>query len=224
MPDSFFAAAKPRKRKRSTSGHDGNSAAIGPSKKFARKGSAHPNATSSGKVTGVAKRKGKTADEELDSDQTNDEDGGIDDMDLRHGLDSGQEGSGEEDEEETPAEKRLRLAQLYLDSVREGLGIFPYFFTEIPTDVWPALADGEYDAAEIDKELISARLKQDVLEHSGKVHLFLADSVSSNMFSGVTETDHHSAYLVRLITTTDQHITDSRAPIICDICRCLRIL
>ena len=40
-------------------------------------------------------------------------------------------------------------------------------------------ADGEFDAAEIDRELISARLKQDVLEHSGKVHLFVADSVSS---------------------------------------------
>lgn len=40
-----------------------------------------------------------------------------------------------------------------------------------------SLADGEYDAAEIDKELISSRLKRDVLEHSGKVHLFIADSV-----------------------------------------------
>ena len=39
-------------------------------------------------------------------------------------------------------------------------------------------ADGEFDAAEIDKELISARLKQDVMEHSGKVHLFVADNVS----------------------------------------------
>jgi len=39
------------------------------------------------------------------------------------------------------------------------------------------ISEGEFDAAEIDKELISARLKQDVLEHSGKVHLFIADSV-----------------------------------------------
>lgn len=39
-------------------------------------------------------------------------------------------------------------------------------------------AEGEFDAAEIDHELISARLKQDVMEHSGKVHLFVADSVS----------------------------------------------
>ena len=40
------------------------------------------------------------------------------------------------------------------------------------------LADGEFDAAEIDRELISARLKQDVMEHSGKMHLFVADTVS----------------------------------------------
>ena len=38
-------------------------------------------------------------------------------------------------------------------------------------------AEGEFDAAEIDKELIASRLKQDVLEHSGKVHQFIADSV-----------------------------------------------
>ena len=37
--------------------------------------------------------------------------------------------------------------------------------------------DGEYDAAEIDRELISTRLKQDVLDNSGKIHLFVADSV-----------------------------------------------
>jgi ribosomal RNA-processing protein 9 len=73
-------------------------------------------------MNGIQKKKGKKVDEELDSDQTNEEDGGIDDLDLRHGSDSGPERSGDEDEDETPAEKRLRLAQLYLDSVKEGLG------------------------------------------------------------------------------------------------------
>lgn len=79
-------------------------------------------------------------------------------MDLR-ASDEDPNRSGSEDEDETPAEKRLRLAQMYLEGVKTSL------------------ADGEYDAAEIDKELISARLKQDVLEHSGKVYLFIADSV-----------------------------------------------
>ncbi|PPQ70545.1 hypothetical protein CVT26_013132 [Gymnopilus dilepis] len=107
------------------------------------------------KVNTRPKRKPKR-DEDL-SDQTDEDAGGIDDMDLRaEEVDEG--ASGEEDENETPAQKRLRLAQLYLDSVKS------------------TLADGEYDAAEIDKEIISTRLKQDVLEHSGKVHLFIADS------------------------------------------------
>jgi len=122
MPDSFFAVSKPRKRKRSTSGHDGNSGGAGTSKKFARK-DGKPGANRS--VNGIQK-KGKKKDEELDSDQTNEEDGGIDDLDLRHVSDSAQGGSGDEDENETPAEKRLRLAQLYLDSVKEGLGTAHY--------------------------------------------------------------------------------------------------
>lgn len=122
MPDSFFAASKPRKRKRSTSGHDADSSAAGASKKFARKGGKPGANRKPTNLNTAPKRKGKTADEELESDQTNEEDGGIDDMDLRHDLDAGLEGSGEEDEDETPAEKRLRLAQLYLDNVKEGLG------------------------------------------------------------------------------------------------------
>ena len=45
--------------------------------------------------------------------------------------------------------------------------------------VHAAAADGEVDAAEIDRELIASRLKQDVLEYNGKIHNFVADSVST---------------------------------------------
>lgn len=65
-------------------------------------------------------------DEELNSDRTDSEDGGIDDIDLR--ADVQPETSGDEDEDETPAEKRLRLAKLYLESVKDGLG--EYSWTE----------------------------------------------------------------------------------------------
>lgn len=179
MPDSFFAGSKSRKRKRSTSGNEEAPVGARVSKKFVRKGTVQ-NAGKPAKVNGAAtKRKSKSADEELESEQSNEEGVEIDDMDLRHGLDSGLEGSGEEDEDETPAEKRLRLAQLYLDSVKESLGAFYtlLFSNEFILLIVELLADGEYDAAEIDKELISARLKQDVMEHSGKVHLFVADNV-----------------------------------------------
>ncbi|KAG5649951.1 hypothetical protein H0H81_001362 [Sphagnurus paluster] len=157
MPDAFFTSNKPRKRKRVESSSKG---ASGSSAKFTRKGPSSRGFTKHGavKANGVQKKKGRAADEEL-SDQTDEGEGGIDDMDLRGDQDMDAGESGEEDEDETPAQKRLRLAKLYLESVKESL------------------ADGEFDAAEIDKELISARLKQDVLEHSGKVHLFIADSV-----------------------------------------------
>ena len=87
-------------------------------------------------------------------------------MDLRV-SDEDPNQSGSENENETPAEKRLRLARLYLEGVKTSL------------------AEGEYDAAEIDKELISARLKQDVMKQSGKIHLFVADLVRHYGFSSV---------------------------------------
>lgn len=150
MPDSFFASTKTRKRKRSVSTTEGARGA----KKILRKGKSNSQDT---KLTNASTRRGArgATDEELNSDRTDSEGGGIDDIDLR--ADVQPETSGDEDEQETPAEKRLRLAKLYLDSVKDGL------------------AEGEFDAAEIDRELISERLRQDVLEHSGKVHLFVAD-------------------------------------------------
>ncbi|KAI0633990.1 WD40 repeat-like protein [Trametes polyzona] len=156
MPDSFFATSKNRKRKRSTTRDDGPST----SKKAAR--GVKGKGAKARKPEGTAKKR-SAGDEEL-SDETHDDDEreGIDEMDLRApDIDPNAYESGEEDEDETPAEKRLRLAKLYLESVKQGL----------------SLADGEFDAAEIDRELISARLKQDVMEHSGKMHLFVADTL-----------------------------------------------
>lgn len=119
----------------------------------------------------------RAADEELHSGASGSE--ALDDMDLRADEEDPNE-SGEEDAGETPAEKRLRLAKLYLESITEGLG------ASLPPSSYRSgvyhvafSAGGEVDAAEIDRELISARLKQDVLEHAGKLHLFVADSVST---------------------------------------------
>jgi len=185
MPDSFFTSSKSRKRKRSETGQDSGQArgAKKPSwKKPPHSGRAKTfgAAPSGSKVNGIRSSKKvsrKKADEELDSDHTNEENGGgVEDMELRVSTDDGDATSGEEDIDETPAQKRLRLATLYLQSVKEGLGESRRLCKRIlPTTL--RVADGEFDAAEIDKELISTRLKQDVMEHSGKVHLFIADSV-----------------------------------------------
>jgi ribosomal RNA-processing protein 9 len=152
MPDSFFTSSKSRKRKRTDA--------------TAKRRVAPANA---------AQKKGrrKAADEEL-SDHT-DDDHGIDDLDLRAGRDDELDASGEEDDSETPAQKRLRLAKLYLESVKDDLGLTGFSFR---SNLTRDAAEGEYDAAEIDKEIINARLKQDVLEHAGKMHLFVADLVT----------------------------------------------
>ncbi|KAI0752885.1 WD40-repeat-containing domain protein [Daedaleopsis nitida] len=150
MPDSFFASSKNKKRKRTTSRDAGPS-----TKKLAR------GVKGKGRQSDTTTKKRAAVDEELSDETRDDDQEGIDEMDLRApDVDPDAYESGEEDEDETPAQKRLRLAKLYLDSVKQGL----------------SLADGEFDAAEIDRELISARLKQDVMEHSGKMHLFVADS------------------------------------------------
>lgn len=113
MPDSFFASAKNRKRKRSVSTVDRG----GSAKKTIRKGKTNSQDATHAGTRRVGKR---AADEELNSDRTDSEDGGIDDIDLRADIEP--ETSGDEDEQETPAEKRLRLAKLYLESVKDGLG------------------------------------------------------------------------------------------------------
>jgi ribosomal RNA-processing protein 9 len=169
MPDSFFAT-KSRKRKRVTAKDTGGPSS---SKKKVQK-------TSDGRRPAAGKGKARAADEDLHSDGS--ESVALEDMDLRADEVDPNE-SGDEDAGETSAQKRLRLAKLYLKSVREDLGapLSPSFLIALGvlTLVSLGLADGEADAAEIDKELISARLKEDVLEHAGKLHLFVADSVSA---------------------------------------------
>ena len=136
MPDSFFTSTKPRKRKRSES--SSSSLHAGPRNKFLRKSTTSTSTSTTSasqktrKTNGVVKRNPRPrlrVDEEL-SDRTDDDDdddgggGGVEDMELRVNLgdDDDLGGSGEEDENETPAEKRLRLARLYLESVKDDLG------------------------------------------------------------------------------------------------------
>ena len=88
----------------------------------------------------------------------------IDDEDLRADeVDPGL--SGEEDVDETAAEKRLRLAKIYLDGVKTALGAFSFMLGK--NIVWNAemeiLAEGEFDAADLDRDIIQSRLQQDVV-------------------------------------------------------------
>lgn len=104
MPDAFFAS---KKRKRSSSS-------------ITTKKHPHRQLPRSNGVQPKSKPKRHQGDEELDSDRTDRDEAAIDDLDLH--ADNEPESSGEEDIDETPAEKRLRLAKVYLQNVTEGLG------------------------------------------------------------------------------------------------------
>jgi ribosomal RNA-processing protein 9 len=70
-----------------------------------------------------------------------------------------------EDEHETAAERRLKLAERYLENIRNELAE-----TGIEED------PNAFDAAEIDRETISRRLREDVAESKGKVYKLIASS------------------------------------------------
>lgn len=157
--DAFFAKANKRKRAPSSSARNG------PVKKFRKPTGAKPtqNAFTS-----------KRRDEELDSQHTESDDnigGDLDDLELRE-SDIDEHASGEEDENETAAQKRLRLAKVYLQGVKDDLGeldstIFMnhtrFFIPMFLTNIINLTGDGEVDAADLDRELISSRLRQDVV-------------------------------------------------------------
>ncbi|KAF2684821.1 small nucleolar ribonucleoprotein-like protein complex subunit [Lentithecium fluviatile CBS 122367] len=65
-----------------------------------------------------------------------------------------------EEEGETAAEKRLRLAERYLENIKNEVQ-----------------EDGGFDAAEIDRDLIAERLKEDVAETKGKIYRNIADQL-----------------------------------------------
>ncbi|KAK6357521.1 pre-rRNA processing protein [Orbilia javanica] len=136
MSSFFTAPASQRKRKRS--------------------GTDTP-ANSSRKASGTAKppsKKRQVRDEEISS--GDDDDDSIDSDSIVSAEDS-------DDESilgETEAEKRLRLAQQYLDNLR----------TETE--------EHGFDAADIDRDLIAERLKSSVAETHGKIYRHIATSLS----------------------------------------------
>lgn len=71
-----------------------------------------------------------------------------------------EESDTSEDEDETAAEKRLRLAERYLDNIRNEVE-----------------EDGGFDAADVDRDLIAERLKEDVAETKGKIYRHIAQEL-----------------------------------------------
>lgn len=157
--DAFFAKANKRKRAPSSAARNA------PVKKFRKPTGGKPTKNAS---------TGKRRDEELDSQHTESEDnlgGDLDDLELRE-SDIDEHASGDEDENETAAQKRLRLAKVYLQGVKDDLGelgstmlkdCIGFFITLLLANIIYITGDGEVDAADLDRDLISSRLRQDVV-------------------------------------------------------------
>ncbi|KAG8985165.1 pre-rRNA processing protein, partial [Tulasnella sp. 427] len=126
--------------------------------------------------TPLGSRKRRNSDEDID--ERDEAVGAFDNVDLEGPLPDAND-SGDEYDDETPAQKRLRLAKLYLNNVKKSVARGG---REGHSD--DDADEGEvvgWDAEDLDREILEARLQKDVLEHSGKVHVYVADSVGSNV-------------------------------------------
>ncbi|KAI7945135.1 hypothetical protein MJO28_010830 [Puccinia striiformis f. sp. tritici] len=111
-----------------------------------------------------SKKKKDELDEEIEDVEGGDD--GDDGLSADMNDDNGDLGESEEDEElehETPAQKRLRLAQVYLDRLQKS---------KHPEE-------GTFDAAELDREIIASRLQQDYLETTGKLYTYLGEKLKT---------------------------------------------
>ncbi|KAM4056232.1 putative WD repeat-containing protein C2E1P5.05 [Hirsutella rhossiliensis] len=114
--------------------------------------------------------KKKTRVERDESISGSDDDDDDDDDDGQEGRSDASEvtdGSDSDDEAETAAEKRLRLAERYLENIKEHVD------------------EAGFDAADIDRDLIAERLQEDVAETKGRVYRQL---VSKLAFSSASQT------------------------------------
>ncbi|KAJ2869241.1 pre-rRNA processing protein [Coemansia erecta] len=109
-------------------------------------------------------RSGAVDDEGSDDEQIGD----IENLEHTYGDEMGSEASSEDDDEflETAADKRLRLAKEYISKVQEATA---------------GGAEEDYDAAQIDRDLIAERLMMDVHERSGRWSRRIASSLAQPM-------------------------------------------
>lgn len=87
--------------------------------------------------------------------------------------------SEEEFEGENPADKRRRLAKQYLENLKAEANEIESVDNLATGDKTKQILDeyNNFDAADLDKDIIAARLKQDVAEQQGRVYRFIADKL-----------------------------------------------
>lgn len=114
-----------------------------------------------------ASNNARTRDNDEDISSDTDSDQGNVNLETGEGLyDAENVSSDEEFEQENEADKRRRLAKQYLDNLKddEGAGQF-----------------NDYDAADLDDDILSKRLQEDVAENKGFVYKFVGDKLASQI-------------------------------------------
>ncbi|EQL00987.1 hypothetical protein G6O67_002884 [Ophiocordyceps sinensis] len=145
MSSFFTVPGSHKKRKRST-------APEAPKKKAAASNfSGKPAAKASGATEARVER-----DESISGSDDEDDDS----QGSRSDADEAINASESDDEAETAAEKRLRLAERYLENIKEHVD------------------EAGFDAADIDRDLIAERLQEDVAETKGRVYRQLASKLA----------------------------------------------
>lgn len=113
------------------------------------------------------------ADEEITDISSSEENANIEEDDVEEELDSEEEFEGE-----NPADKRRRLAKQYLENLKtEAKEILTAERAEAEESARAIDDYNNFDAGDLDKEIISSRLKEDVAEQQGRVFRFIADKL-----------------------------------------------
>lgn len=98
----------------------------------------------------------------------------LDEVSMDDELDSEEEFEGE-----NPADKRRRLAKQYLENLKNDANEIVTGPTSIEDGSTSITVDdyNNFDAADMDRDIIATRLKQDVAEQQGRVYRFVADKL-----------------------------------------------
>ncbi|TIC99816.1 putative WD repeat-containing protein C2E1P5.05 [Colletotrichum higginsianum] len=145
-----------------------------PKSSVAAKGSSGGKGKKSSATAALASKKRNERDDDDESISGSDSD----DEGIASAAEESDNGSSEDEDGvagETAAERRLRLAERYLENVKQQVD------------------DVGFDAAEIDRDMINERLQEDVAESKGKVYRALVDDLAfdratSSFFRNNTET------------------------------------
>lgn len=126
---------------------------------------AKPNSSKASARQGTATTKRKVERDESISGSDSDSDESYDSASNAGDDEDAEERQSSDEEGETAAEKRLRLAERYLENVKEHVD------------------EAGFDAADIDRDLIAERLQEDVAESKGRVYRELASQLAFNKAS-----------------------------------------